>query len=113
MTKQQIAQQLQQWIDEGKMTTKRQTGKAYPEIDRKIAKGEYFLTKVKSILTTDNETQKTFNGMCERKEVLSFLDVQLAYPQYKTQYSVNKAAAKGEFLRFDGFKNIPLYITKE
>lgn len=113
MTKQQIAQQLQQWIDGGKMTTKRQTGKAYAEIDRRIAKGEYFLTKVKSILATDKETQEAFNAMCERKEVLSFLDVQLAYPQYKTQYSVNKAAANGEFLRFDNFKNIPLYIKGE
>ena len=113
MTKQEIAQQLQQWIDDGKMLSKKQTGKAYAEIDRNIKKGIYYVTRVKSVLATDEETQRTFNDMYERKEVFSFFDLQLEYPQYKTLYSANKAAANGEFLRFGGFQNIPLFIKGE
>ena len=113
MTKQEIAQQLQHWIDEGKMLSKRQTGEVYAEIDRNIKKGVYYVTRIKSILATDEETQEAFNSMYERKEVFSFFDLQLEYPQYKTLYSANKAAANGEFLRFCGFQNIPLFIKGE
>jgi len=113
MTKQEIAQQLQQWINEGKIMTKSQTGKRYAEIDRGLKKGEYYVTRIKSIITTDCDIQRDFNAMYERKEVFSFFDLQIEYPQYQTLYSATKAAANGEFLRFAGFRNIPLYIKGE
>lgn len=113
MTRQEIAQQIQQWIDDGKMVSKRQTMKKYADINRSIKKGEYYVTRVRGILATDSYTQEAFNAMCERKEVFSFFDLQVEYPQYQTLYSAIKAASNGEFLRFDGFKNIPLYIKGE
>ncbi len=113
MTKQEIAQQLKQWIDDGKIMSKKQTGKTYAEVARRIKKGFYFVTRVKSIITTDEETQEAFNAMHERKELFWFFVLQLEYEQYKTLYSANMAAANGEFLRFNGFGNIPLFIKGE
>lgn len=110
MTKDDIARQLQGWIDGGKLMSVRQTGKEYAEIDRGISRGEYYLTKIRSVVATDANVAGDFNALCDGKRVMTFHDVRLNHPQYKTLYAVNKAALTGVFLKFFGFRNVPMYI---
>lgn len=110
MTKEEIARRVQWWIDGGKLMSVRQTGKVYAEIDRGIAKGDYHLTKIRSVVATDALVADAFNALCDERRVMTFHDVRLNHPQYKTLYAVNKAALTGVFLKFFGFRNVPLYI---
>ena len=113
MTKQQIADQLQQWITDGKLLSKVMTKKGYYDVKKAVKHGELLLTKVVRVYATDDDTAKAFNKLVESKQVFTQNDLMLEYPELNTPYAVTNACARNEFLKFQCFGNIPLFIKGE
>ena len=110
MRKEEIAGQLREYIKEGKLLSKAKSGITYHEFDRRVQKGEYFVTPYRSVVASDKHTQEWFNGMVNEGRVMDFLQVQMR-KALLTNHDVNKACMRGDMIKFDDFgKGCVLYI---
>lgn len=113
MKKQQIAEKLHRWIADGKMLSKKMTGKRDYEVKIAVKRGELIMTKVVRLYATTKEVANEFNKLVDSKSVMTLTDVMLEYNALKTPYAVTAACARNEFLKFCEFSNIPLFIKGE
>ena len=111
MGKYEIAGQLREYVKEGKLLSKKMTGKTtYHAVDRAIQKGVYFVTPYRSVVATDKDTREWFNGMVNEGRIMDFLQVQMR-KELLTNHDVHKACMRGEMIKFDDFgKGCVLYI---
>ena len=110
MTRFEIKDLLQGFIDDGKLMTKKSVGTDYATIKRRLAKGDLLVTYYEEIVATDEDARKRFAELVKEGRVMDLLQVQNKTGLI-TKYSVDKACAEGEMLKFAGFgKSKPLYI---
>lgn len=105
-----IALDLRKMIAEGSLVSKVGTGLPYPEINRRIAKGEYLVTSCESVLATSREVREIFEGWIDEHRVMDTNMVRV-HKDLPTLYAINKECADGRMLRFPDFgKMCPLFI---
>lgn len=110
MTRFEIKDLLQDFINEGKLMSKKGTGTDYATIKRRLAKGELLVTYYEEIVATDEDARSKFAELVKEGRVMDLLQVQNKTGLI-TKYAVDKACAEGEMLKFAGFgKSKPLYI---
>jgi hypothetical protein len=110
MTRFEIKDLLQGFIDDGKLMTKKSVGTDYATIKRRLAKGDLLVTYYEEIVATDEDARKRFAELVKEGRVMDLLQVQNKTGLI-TKYAVDKACAEGEMLKFAGFgKSKPLYI---
>ena len=111
MTRFEIKDLLQGFIDDGKLMTKKSVGTDYATIKRRLAKGDLLVTYYEEIVATDEDARKRFAELVKEGRVMDLLQVQNKTGLI-TKYAVDKACAEGEMLKFAGFgKSKPLYIN--
>lgn len=110
MTRFDIKDLLQGFIDDGKLMTKKSVGTDYATIKRRLAKGDLLVTYYEEIVATDENARNRFAELVKEGRVMDLLQVQNKTGLI-TKYAVDKACAEGEMLKFAGFgKSKPLYI---
>lgn len=110
MTRFEIKDLLQGFIDNGKLMTKKSVGTDYATIKRRLAKGELLVTYYEEIVATDEDARNLFAELVKEGRVMDLLQVQNKTGLI-TKYAIDKACAEGEMLKFAGFgKSKPLYI---
>lgn len=110
MTRFEIKDLLQGYIDDGKLMTKKSAGVDYATIKRRLAKGLLLVTYYEEIVATDEDARNRFAELVKEGRVMDLLQVQNKTGLI-TKYAVDKACAEGEMLKFAGFgKSKPLYI---
>ena len=110
MTRFEIRDLLQDFINEGKLMSKKGTGTDYATIKRRLAKGELLVTYYEELVATDEDARSKFAELVKQGRIMDLLQVQNKTGLI-TKYAIDKACAEGEMLKFTGFgKSKPLYI---
>ena len=110
MTRFEIRDLLQGFINDGKLVTKKNTGTDYATINRRLANGKLFVTVYEELVATDEDARSKFAELVKQGRIMDLLQVQNKTGLI-TKYSIDKACAEGEMLKFTGFgKSKPLYI---
>lgn len=109
-SREEIASILRNMIADGSLVSKVGTGLPYPEICRRIAKGEYLVTSCESVLATDRASRDLFEEWISEHRVMDSNMVRV-HKDLPTLYAINKECADGKMLRFPDFgKMCPLFI---
>ena len=115
MNRDEIAETLRQWIDEGKMFSAamlNKNGLKAHDVYRKCASGELFRSRHGSILFTEDGLRRQLEEWMygEDKRIYTGADLNSLKGLIKL-YDINKACANGNLLRFDDLgKSATLYI---
>lgn len=105
-----IAFDLRKMIADGRLVSKIGTGLSYPEINRRIARGEFLVTSCESVLATSRESRVIFEQWVQEHRVMDTNMVRV-HKDLPTLYAINKECADGKMLRFPDFgKMCPLFI---
>lgn len=110
MTRFEIRDLLQGFINDGKLMTKKNTGTDYATINRRLANGKLLVTVYEELVATDEDARSKFAELVKHGRIMDLLQVQNKTGLI-TKYAIDKACAEGEMLKFTGFgKSKPLYI---
>ena len=110
MTRFEIRDLLQGFINDGKLLTKKNTGTDYATINRRLANGKLLVTVYEELVSTDEDARSKFAELVKQGRIMDLLQVQNKTGLI-TKYAIDKACAEGEMLKFTGFgKSKPLYI---
>ena len=110
MTRFEIRDLLQGFINDGKLMTKKNTGTDYATINRRLANGKLLVTVYEELVATDEDARSKFEELVKQGRIMDLLQVQNKTGLI-TKYAIDKACAVGEMLKFTGFgKSKPLYI---
>ena len=110
MTRFEIRDLLQGFINDGKLMTKKNTGTDYATINRRLANGKLRVTVYEELVATDEDARSKFAELVKQGRIMDLLQVQNKTGLI-TKYAIDKACAEGEMLKFTGFgKSKPLYI---
>lgn len=110
LSRDEILAALRQMIADGELVSKANCGFSYPEINRKIAKGEFFVTSCASVLATTMIAKDEFEDWIQDHRVMDANMVRV-HKNLLTLYAINKECAEGRMVRFSDFgKMCPLFI---
>ena len=110
MTRFEIRDLLQGFINDGKLLTKKNTGTDYATINRRLSNGKLLVTVYEELVATDEDARSKFAELVKQGRIMDLLQVQNKTGLI-TKYAIDKACAEGEMLKFTGFgKSKPLYI---
>ena len=110
MTRFEIRDLLQGFINDGTLMTKKNPGTDYATINRRLANGKLLVTVYEELVATDEDARSKFAELVKQGRIMDLLQVQNKTGLI-TKYAIDKACAEGEMLKFTGFgKSKPLYI---
>lgn len=110
LSRDEIVTALRQMIADGELISKTSSGLSYPEINRRIAKGEFLVTSCESVLATTPIAKSEFEEWIRDHRVMDAHMVRL-HKNLLTLYAINKECADGKMLRFPDFGRMcPLFI---
>lgn len=100
MQRSEIKTMVEGWIQSGLITSKRNSGLSYAEINKEIAKGRLLPTSYRSVIATDLYVRDNFERLVHEGKLVDVRGVQVICG-YKTLYDIKKAVANGEIDRIE------------
>ena len=111
MERQEIVNQLREYVTQGVLLSKAQNGAYYHGFDRGIHRGELFATLLRSVVSTTIEASDWINKMIEDKRVMESTAVKCKHRELNNDHLIQKACMRGDMVKFDEFgKGCVLYI---